>query len=49
MLLFDSRLKLFSGKLKSHWFDPCEIVHVSPHGVGKVKDGKIGLNFKVNG
>ncbi|XP_039145562.1 uncharacterized protein LOC120282781 [Dioscorea cayenensis subsp. rotundata] len=31
VLMFNSRLKLFSGKLKSHWSGPYTISQVSPH------------------
>nr|XP_016504709.1 PREDICTED: uncharacterized protein LOC107822667 [Nicotiana tabacum] len=32
VLLFNSRLKLFSGKLKSKWSGPFKTVNVSPYG-----------------
>nr|GEW47202.1 reverse transcriptase domain-containing protein [Tanacetum cinerariifolium] len=32
VLLFNSRLKFFSGKLKSHWSGPFTISHVFPYG-----------------
>ncbi|KAA3483562.1 Pol polyprotein [Gossypium australe] len=48
VLLFNSKLKLLSSKLKSRWSSPFEIVHVYPHKAIKVKDGKTGFNFKVN-
>ncbi|XP_075084805.1 uncharacterized protein LOC142168050 [Nicotiana tabacum] len=32
ILLFNSRLKLFPGKLKSRWSGPFEVVSVKPHG-----------------
>nr|GEW87621.1 reverse transcriptase domain-containing protein [Tanacetum cinerariifolium] len=32
VLLFNSRLKIFSGKLKSHWSGPFTISHVFPYG-----------------
>src|SRR5262249_42469639 len=32
VLLYNSRLKLFPGKLKSHWSGPFTITGVSPHG-----------------
>ncbi|KAA3483227.1 Retrovirus-related Pol polyprotein from transposon 412 family [Gossypium australe] len=49
VLLFESRLKLFSGKLKSRWSGPFEIVHVYPRRAIEVKDIKTWLTFKVNG
>ena len=47
--LFNSRLKLFPGKLKSKWSGPYEVVEVSPHGAVEIKDEKGGESFKVNG
>ena len=32
VLLFNSRLKLFPGKLKSRWFGPYEVLEVYPSG-----------------
>lgn len=32
MLLFNSRLRLFPGKLKSRWTGPYLLLHVFPHG-----------------
>ncbi|GJS92158.1 reverse transcriptase domain-containing protein [Tanacetum coccineum] len=32
VLLFNSRLKMFSGKLKSRWSEPFTITHVFPYG-----------------
>nr|XP_016436675.1 PREDICTED: uncharacterized protein LOC107762796 [Nicotiana tabacum] len=32
VLLFNSRLRLFPGKLKSRWSGPCVVVRVTPHG-----------------
>ncbi|XP_016706945.1 uncharacterized protein [Gossypium hirsutum] len=49
VLLFNSRLQLFPGKLKSCWSEPFEIAHVYPHGAVEVKDMNTGLTFKVNG
>ncbi|KAL4354091.1 hypothetical protein GQ457_06G017630 [Hibiscus cannabinus] len=37
VLLFNSRLKLFPGKLKSRWSGPFIITHVSPHGAITIK------------
>nr|GEY51836.1 reverse transcriptase domain-containing protein [Tanacetum cinerariifolium] len=48
VLLFNSRLKIFSGKLKTRWTEPFTIAHVFPYGTIKLSqpDGPI---FKVNG
>nr|GEV46934.1 retrovirus-related Pol polyprotein from transposon 17.6 [Tanacetum cinerariifolium] len=48
VLLFNSRLKIFSGKLKSCWSGPFTISHVFPYGVVKLSQPD-GPNFKVNG
>ncbi|XP_022864264.1 uncharacterized protein LOC111384235, partial [Olea europaea var. sylvestris] len=36
VLLFNSRLKLFPGKLCSRWFGPFTVVQVFPHGAVEV-------------
>ncbi|XP_062089288.1 uncharacterized protein LOC133795850 [Humulus lupulus] len=48
VLLFNSRLKLFPGKLKSRWSGPFTITKVYPHGVVELR-GNEGGEFKVNG
>ncbi|GKB34270.1 reverse transcriptase domain-containing protein, partial [Tanacetum coccineum] len=48
VLLFNSRLKIFSGKLKSRWSEPFTIAHVFPYGTVKLSQNS-GPNFKVNG
>nr|GEW67146.1 reverse transcriptase domain-containing protein [Tanacetum cinerariifolium] len=48
VLLFNSRLKIFSGKLKSCWSDPFTISHVYPYGTVELSQPD-GPNFKVNG
>ena len=48
VLLFNSRLKLFSEKLKSRWSGPFKVVKVYPHGVVDIANDK-GEIFKVNG
>ncbi|XP_062088744.1 uncharacterized protein LOC133795304 [Humulus lupulus] len=48
VLLFNSRLKLFPGKLKSRWSGPYTIVKVFPYGAVEVCSEKSGT-FKVNG
>ncbi|GJT69900.1 reverse transcriptase domain-containing protein [Tanacetum coccineum] len=48
VLLFNSRLKIFSGKLKSRWSGPFTIANVYPYGTIELSQ-KDGQNFKVNG
>nr|GEW87439.1 reverse transcriptase domain-containing protein [Tanacetum cinerariifolium] len=47
VLLFNSRLKIFSGKLKSCWSGPFTITEVYPYGTTKLSHAD-GSNFKVN-
>ncbi|GKF28809.1 reverse transcriptase domain-containing protein, partial [Tanacetum coccineum] len=47
VLLFNSRLKIFFGKLKSRWFGPFTITEVFPYGTAKLSHPD-GSNFKVN-
>ena len=49
MWLFNSRLKLFPGKLRSRWDGPYVVTCVFPHGAIEIKDPRIGNVFKVNG
>ncbi|XP_059294463.1 uncharacterized protein LOC132047429 [Lycium ferocissimum] len=49
ILLFNSRLKLLPGKLKSRLSGPFEVVGVSPHGAIELKSIDGTLTFKVNG
>ncbi|GJR64103.1 reverse transcriptase domain-containing protein [Tanacetum coccineum] len=48
VLLFNSRLKIFSGKLKTRWSGPFTITQVFPYGTVELSQ-KSGPNFKVNG
>ncbi|GJT06387.1 hypothetical protein Tco_0840849 [Tanacetum coccineum] len=48
VLLFNSRLKIFSGKLKTRWSGPFTITQVFPYGTVELSPNS-GLNFKVNG
>jgi len=48
MLLFKSRLRLFSGKLKSKWTGPFLVTQVLPHGAVELENSE-GTRFKVNG
>nr|GEX38351.1 reverse transcriptase domain-containing protein [Tanacetum cinerariifolium] len=47
VLLFNSRLKIFSGKLKTRWSGPFTITEVYPYGTVKLSHAD-GSNFKVN-
>nr|GEW23232.1 reverse transcriptase domain-containing protein [Tanacetum cinerariifolium] len=48
VLLFNSRLKIFSGKLKTHWSGPFTITRIFPYGSIELSQPN-GPNFKVNG
>nr|GEZ40934.1 reverse transcriptase domain-containing protein [Tanacetum cinerariifolium] len=48
VLLFNSRLKIFSGKLKFRWSSPFTISHVYLYGTVELSQPD-GPNFKVNG
>nr|GEU54760.1 reverse transcriptase domain-containing protein [Tanacetum cinerariifolium] len=48
VLLFNSRLKIFSRKLKTCWSGPFTITKVFPYGTVELSQPE-GLNFKVNG
>ncbi|GKA77072.1 uncharacterized mitochondrial protein-like protein, partial [Tanacetum coccineum] len=48
VLFFNSRLKIFSGKLKTRWSRPFTIAQVFPYGTVKLSQPD-GPNFKVNG
>ncbi|GKE71448.1 hypothetical protein Tco_1529520, partial [Tanacetum coccineum] len=45
---FNSRLKIFSGKLKSRWSGPFTVTQVFPYGTIELSQNS-GPNFKVNG
>nr|GEV09858.1 reverse transcriptase domain-containing protein [Tanacetum cinerariifolium] len=47
VLLFNSRLKIFSGNLKSRWSGPFTIAEIYPYGTAKLIHPD-GCNFKVN-
>ncbi|XP_062075449.1 uncharacterized protein LOC133779511 [Humulus lupulus] len=49
VFLFNSRLKLFPGKLKSRWSCPFTVVQVYPLGTVEVREDQSGREFKVNG
>ena len=48
VLLYNSRLRLFPGKLKSRWSGPFKVVKVYPYGAIEISNDK-GETFKVNG
>nr|GEZ21898.1 hypothetical protein [Tanacetum cinerariifolium] len=48
VLLFNSRLKIFLGKLKTHWSGPFTITQVFPYGTIELSQTD-EPNFKVNG
>ena len=48
LLLYNSRIKLFPGKLKSRWSGPYTVVAVTPFGAVTLKTN-FGNEFKVNG
>nr|GEY94256.1 reverse transcriptase [Tanacetum cinerariifolium] len=48
VLIFNSRLKIFSGKIKTRWSGPFTIAKVFPYGTVELSQAN-GPNFKVNG
>ena len=48
VLLFNSRLRLFPGKLKSRWSGPFEVVQIHEHGAITIRKGN-EEPFIVNG
>ncbi|GJR11549.1 reverse transcriptase domain-containing protein [Tanacetum coccineum] len=48
VLLFNSRLKIFSGKLKTRWSGPFMVTQVFPYGTVELSQNS-RPNFKVNG
>ncbi|KAL5564492.1 hypothetical protein UlMin_027656 [Ulmus minor] len=49
VLLFNSRLRLFPGKLKSRWSGPFKLVKVYPYGAVDLLDERTDREFKDNG
>ena len=47
--LFNSRLKLFPGKLRTRWDGPYFVVESYPSGAVRIRDEKDGREFTVNG
>ncbi|CAL1394452.1 unnamed protein product [Linum trigynum] len=48
VLLYNSRLRLFPGKLRSKWLGPYVVTRVFPYGVVEISHPEQGV-FKVNG
>ena len=48
VLLFNYRLRLFPGKLKSKWIGPYMVTQLFPHGAVELET-KEGVRFNVNG
>jgi len=49
VLLFNSRLRLFPGKLKSKWSGPFIIKEVRPYGAVEIEDPSSNRTWVVNG
>ena len=49
VLLYDSRLKLMPGKLRSKWIGPFQVTNVFPYGAVEIQDINSNKVFKVNG
>ena len=49
VLLFNSRLKLMPGKLRSRWLGPFVVTNVFPYGAVEIKNEITEKIFKVNG
>jgi hypothetical protein len=49
VLLYNLRLHLFPGKLKSRWTGPFIVKTVYPYGSVKIENPQTGAIFKVNG
>ncbi|KAM1336087.1 hypothetical protein ACFX2I_040447 [Malus domestica] len=49
VLLFNSQLKLFPGKLKSRWTGPYLVTKIFSHGAVEITSKAQGNTFKVNG
>ncbi|KAJ0011271.1 hypothetical protein Pint_33182 [Pistacia integerrima] len=48
MLLFNSKLRLFPGKLWSRWDGSFIVLNVFPHGAIEIQNPKTEQVFKVN-
>ncbi|XP_043805302.1 uncharacterized protein LOC122721514 [Manihot esculenta] len=48
VLLFDSRFKLFPGKLRSRWIGPFLVEHVYPHGAVDIRSPQTSKVFRLS-
>jgi hypothetical protein len=49
VLLFNSRLRLFPGKLKSKWSGPFRVKEIKPYGQVEIEDKVKNESWVVNG
>ena len=49
VLLYNTRLKFFPGKLRSRWNGPYEVIQAFPYGAMELEDPVTRQKFKVNG
>ena len=49
VLLYNSRLRLMSGKLRSKWIGPFVVTNVFHYGTVEIKSESTDKSFKVNG
>ena len=49
VLLYNSRLHMFQGKLRSRWTGPFVVKVVYPYGAVEIENPENGKSFKVNG
>ena len=49
VLIYNSKLRLFPGKLKSRWYGPYVVTKVFPHGALEVHSKEKNQTFMVNG
>ena len=49
MLLYNTRLHLFPGKLKSRWIGPFEVLQIFDHGAVEIRSLATSKVFTVNG
>ena len=49
VILFNSRLKFFPGKLRTRWSGPFQVINVFSHGAVELVNPTTQETFKVNG